>query len=215
MTNIVMNEQDTPKQKLIHYIIGFILVLYPAILFGAAWVPGCSISEWFDNFYTFVFEQHHFIVGFTRETPMVIFFLEFVWTLAYLVDITKFKHPFSGREYGDAKWGNPADFTKKFGNHEQEHIVKINFGDIPEPSEPIYVNTHNYWMGEGVYLNIDNKLTSNLNIEIIGPPGTGKSFKVVRPMLSQLAGSYLVTDPKGELSQQSGQFFEDNGYGCL
>ena len=85
MTNIVMNEQDTPKQKLIHYIIGFILVLYPAILFGAAWVPGCSISEWFDNFYTFVFEQHHFIVGFTRETPMVIFFLEFVWTLAYLV----------------------------------------------------------------------------------------------------------------------------------
>ena len=215
MTNIVMNEQDTPKQKLIHYIFGFILVLYPAILFGAAWVPGCSISEWFDNFYIFVFEQHHFIVGFTRETPMVIFFLEFVWTLAYLVDITKFKHPFSGREYGDAKWGNPADFTKKFGNHEQEHIVKINFGDIPEPSEPIYVNTHNYWMGEGVYLNIDNKLTSNLNIEIIGPPGTGKSFKVVRPMLSQLAGSYLVTDPKGELSQQSGQFFEDNGYGVF
>ena len=74
--------------------------------------------------------------------------------------------------------GQFCRLTKKFGNHEQEHIVKINFGDIPEPSEPIYVNTHNYWMGEGVYLNIDNKLTSNLNIEIIGPPGTGKSFKV-------------------------------------
>ena len=34
-------------------------------------------------------------------------------------------------------------------------------------------------------------------------------------MLSQLAGSYLVTDPKGELSQQTGQFFEDNGYGVF
>lgn len=215
MENMVMNEQDTPKQKLIHYIIGFGVAFYAALLVGAAWVPNCSISEWFDNFYTFVFEQHHFIVGFTRKTPMVILLFEFVWTLAYLVDITKFKHPFSGREYGDAKWGNSADFTKKFGNHEQKHVIKINFGDLPEPAQPVYVNTHNYWLGEGVFLNIDNKLTSNLNIEIIGPPGTGKSFRVVRPMLSQLAGSYLVTDPKGELSQQTGQFFEDNGYGVF
>lgn len=215
MENMVMNEQDTPKQKLIHYIIGFGVVFYAALLVGAAWVPNCSISEWFDNFYMFVFEQHHFIVGFTQMTPTVIFLFEFVWSLAYLMDITKFKHPFSGREYGDAKWGNPADFTKEFGNHEQKHVVKINFGDFPEPAQPVYVNTHNYWMGEGVFLNIDNKLTSNLNIEIIGPPGTGKSFRVVRPMLSQLAGSYLVTDPKGELSQQTGQFFEDNGYGVF
>lgn len=215
MGNMVMNEQDTPKQKLIHYIIGFCAAFYAAILFGAAWVPNCSISEWFNNFYMFVFEQHHFIVGFTQMTPKVIFLFEFVWSLAYLMDITKFKHPFSGREYGDAKWGNPTDFTKKFGNHEQKHVVKINFGDFPEPAQPVYVNTHNYWMGEGVFLNIDNKLTSNLNIEIIGPPGTGKSFRVVRPMLSQLAGSYLVTDPKGELSQQTGQFFEDNGYGVF
>ena len=215
MGNMVMNEQDTPKQKLIHYIIGFCAAFYAAILFGAAWVPNCSISEWFNNFYMFVFEQHHFIVGFTQITPTVIFLFEFVWSLAYLMDITKFKHPFSGREYGDAKWGNPADFTKEFGNHEQKHVVKINFGDLPEPAQPVYVNTHNYWIGEGVFLSIDNELTSNLNIEIVGPPGTGKSFRVVRPILSQLAGSYLVTDPKGELSQQTGQFFEDNGYGVF
>lgn len=215
MGNMVMNEQDTPKQKLVRYVIGFVVVLYAAMLFGAAWVPECSLSEWFNNFYIFVFEQHHFIVGFTRETPMVIFLFEFVWTLAYLVDITKFKHPFSGREYGDAKWGTAADFTKKFGNHEQKYMVKINFGDLPEPAEPVYVNTHNYWLGEGVYLNIDNKLTSNLNIEVVGPPGTGKSFRVVKAILSQLAGSFVVTDPKGELSQQTGQFMEDNGYGVF
>ncbi|MGO4970518.1 VirD4-like conjugal transfer protein, CD1115 family [[Clostridium] aminophilum] len=75
--------------------------------------------------------------------------------------------------------------------------------------------SYNYWLGEDTFLNIDNKLTSNLNIEIIGPPGTGKSFRIVRPILSQLAGSFLVTDPKGELSQQCGQFMEDNGYGVF
>ncbi|MDD3416005.1 MAG: type IV secretory system conjugative DNA transfer family protein [Lachnospiraceae bacterium] len=212
---VVRNEQSTPKQKITHYIIGFVLVLYAALLWGASWVPGCSLIDWFNNFYDFVFEKHHFIVGVTRITPEVILVFEFVWTLIYLVMITKIQHPFSGREYGDAKWGEAVRFTKKFGNHKKKHLVKINFGDEKEPSEPVWVNTHNYWLAEGVYLNIDNKFTSNLNIEIIGPPGTGKSFRVSRPILSQLAGSFLVTDPKGELSQQSGQFFVDNGYGAF
>lgn len=214
-SSVVRNEQSTPKQKITHYIIGFAIVFYAAMLWGASWVPECSLIDWFNNFYDFVFENHHFIVGVTRVTPKVILVFEFAWTLGYLVCITKFQHPFSGREYGDAKWGTASVFTKNFGNHKQQYLVKVNFGDVPEPSAPVYVNTHNYWLAEGVFLNIDNKLTSNLNIEIIGPPGTGKSFRVARPMLSQLAGSFLVTDPKGELSQQSGQFFEDNGYGVF
>lgn len=214
-SSVVRNEQSTPRQKVIHYAIGFVIVLYAAMLWGASWVPECSLTDWFNNFYDFVFENHHFIVGVTRATPKVILVFEFAWTLGYLVYITKIQHPFSGREYGDAKWGTAAAFTKNFGNHKEQYLVKVNFGDVPEPSTPVYVNTHNYWLAEGVFLNIDNKLTSNLNIEIIGPPGTGKSFRVGRPMLSQLAGSFLVTDPKGELSQQSGQFFEDNGYGVF
>ncbi len=212
----VINEQKTPKEKVRNYVIGFLTVLYGAILVGACWEPDITISEWFNNFYYFVFEQHHFIVlAFTKGTFKVILLLEFAWTLFYLVLITRIEHPFAGKEHGDAKWGTADEFTKDFGNHETKHEVAINFGDMPGPPVPITVNTHNYWMGEDVFLNIDNKLTSNLNIEIIGPPGTGKSFRVVRPMLSQLSGSFLVTDPKGELSQQSGQFMEDNGYGVF
>jgi type IV secretion system protein VirD4 len=63
-----------------------------------------------------------------------------------------------------------------------------------------------------VYLSIDNVKTSNLNILVVGPPGSGKSFRLARPMLSQLCGNFLVTDPKGELYKQTGQYFEDNGY---
>lgn len=215
-SSVVLNEQLTPKEKITHYLIGFFVVLYASVLVGACWVPEVSLGGWFDNFYYFVFEQHHFIIlAFTKATPSVILVFEFAWTLAYLVMITKFRHPFSGREYGDAKWGVPEVFTKFFGNHEKKFLVEINFGDQPAPADPVTVNTHNYWLAEGAYLNIDNKLTSNLNIEIVGPPGTGKSFRIVRPILSQLAGSFIVTDPKGELSQQCGQFFEDNGYGVF
>ena len=215
MADIVLNEQDTPKQKAVRYIVGFVLVLYFSFLFAASWIQGCTLLEWFGNFTEFVLVQHHFLVGITPVTGRTVLVFECIWTLFYLYSITKFQHPFAGREYGDAKWGTANDFTKNFGNHEEKYNVEINFGDMPAPSEPVIVNTHNYWLAEGVYLNIDNVLTSNLNIEVIGPPGTGKSFRVVRPILSQLAGSYLVTDPKGELFQQSGQFFEDNGYGVF
>ncbi|MBR1441304.1 MAG: type IV secretory system conjugative DNA transfer family protein [Lachnospiraceae bacterium] len=212
----VIKEQKTPKEKITGYVVGFLVVLYASIMVGACWEPSIKLGEWLNNFYYFVFEQHHFIIlAFTKGTPSVILVFEFAWTLFYLVLITKIQHPFAGKEHGDAKWGEAKEFTRDFGNHETKHEVEVSFGDMAGPPEPIKVNTHNYWMGEGVYLNIDNKLTSNLNIEIIGPPGTGKSFRVVRPMLSQLAGSFLVTDPKGELSQQCGQYMEDNGYGVF
>jgi type IV secretion system protein VirD4 len=215
MGKIIINEQKTPMQKLRNWLIGFVICFYIGMLVGASWVAGCSASQWMENFNTFIFAQHHFIVGFTAASPKVIAVIEMIWTMAYIYSITKFDHPFAGKEYGDAKWGTPSNFTRNYGNHDDKYVVKVNFGDCPEPSEPVYVNTHNYWLAEGTYLSIDNKLTSNLNIEVIGPPGSGKSFRLVRPILSQLAGSFIVTDPKGELSQQTGQYMEDNGYGVF
>lgn len=215
MSNIVINEQETFKEKLIKYIIGFVIVFYLSMTIGAAWVPDCTLGEWINNYTQFIIVEHHLLVGFTRITLSVVLFLEFIWTILFLIKALEIKHPFAGREYGDAHWMNTDTESLMCKDVKDENLVKINFGDCPEPSEPVYVNTNNYWFAEDVYLSIDNKYTSNLNIEVIGPPGTGKSFRLARPILSQLAGSYLVTDPKGELSQQSGQFFEDNGYGVF
>lgn len=212
---IVIDEQGSRTEKIVYYLIGSVAVFYVAMLCGAAWTPKCNLNEWFNQFMYFVVEQKHFIVGFTEGTPKFIFIFETVWTLGYLFYMTKIKHPFQGREHGDAKWGNAKEFTKEFSNKDKNNLVKVNFGDCKEPKEPVYVNTHNYWVAENVYINIENDLTSNLNWLLVGPPGTGKSFRVARPVLSQLCGCFVVTDPKGELSQQCGQFFEDNEYGVF
>lgn len=214
-SSMIMNEQMSGKEKFLYYTIGFVGVLYFSILVGASWTPECTFSEWCNNFVVFIIQEHHFIVGFTRITPTVIGIFEAIWTLGYLFHITSIQHPYRGREHGDAHWGDNKNFSKRFGNHDQKNVVKVNFGDCTEPKAPVYVNTHNYNLAENIYVNIDNKLTSNLNILVVGPPGTGKSFRLARPVLSQLAGNFLVTDPKGELSKQTGQFFKDNGYEVL
>lgn len=212
---VIRNVQTSLTEKVLYYIVGSVLVLYLAILCGASWLPGNSFSEWLNNFTQFIIIERHFIVGFTSATPTFIGMFELIWTVAYMYNITKIQHPYRGREHGDAKWGEAKAFTNDYANHNKLNEVVVKFGDVEPPKKKVIVNTHNYWLAEGVYLNIDNKLTSNLNILVVGPPGTGKSFRLSRPILSMLAGNYLVTDPKGELSEQSGQFFEDNGYEVL
>lgn len=194
------------------YIIGFILLTYFSILFGAAYTDGCDLNQWWNQFQRIVLVEHHFIVGFTSATPKVLSIVLFIYVIACIYSATRYTHPFAGKEYGDAKWGDPIKFTRDYGNHDDNNLVKVNFGDTKAPAEPVYVNTHNYWLAENTYVSIDNKRTSNLNILLVGPPGTGKSFRFARPVLSQLCGCFVVTDPKGELSDESGQFFEDNGY---
>jgi type IV secretion system protein VirD4 len=200
------------KENIPMYIFGFVFLSYLSILFGAAYTDGCGLTQWLNQFNRLVLVEHHFIVGFTSATPKVLLFVWCVYFLVVIYSATRYTHPFAGKEYGDAKWGNPIEFSKECGNHDPSNFVQVNFGENKAPDKPVMVNTHNYWMAEGTYVSIDNKRTSNLNILLVGPPGTGKSFRFARPILSQLCGSFLVTDPKGELSDETGQFFEDNGY---
>jgi len=198
------------------------LLVYVGVLFGAVWVEDEGISTLFDNFAKFYGKQpYHFLVlGFTEVTPKIIGVLVFVWSLVYIFLQTKVTYDFRGEEYGDAAWTTAEAFSDEFANHDKSNLVEVNFGDkleevkkkFPRMKFPYRVNTKNYWIAEGVYLNIENDKTSNLNALVVGPPGTGKSFRLARPVLSQLAGNYVVTDPKAELFHQTGQYFEDNGY---
>lgn len=201
----------TLKQTLIIYAVGSLLCIYLGYLCGAVWMPGNDFNQFMNNFEQFILIEHHFIVGVTHATPIFIGVFWLAFSLAFIMIATRFEHPFAGEEYGVAKWGNAKEFTKLFANHDTGNEVEVVTGDVSVPGG-LKVNTKNYWLAEGVYVSIDNVNTSNLNMLVVGPPGSGKSFRLARPMLSQLCGNFLVTDPKGELYKQTGQYFEDNGY---
>ena len=193
---VIKKKTRTVKDTLIIYAIGSVLCIYFGFLCGACWVSGNDFNEFMNNFRMFIIEQHHYIVGVTGATPAFIGTYWVGFSLAFILIFTKIEHPFAGEEYGVAKWGNAKEFTKIFANHDEANLVTVNTGDV-HLAEPLQVNTANYWLAEDVYLSINNENTSNLNMLVVGPPGSGKSFRLAKPMLSQLCGNFLVTDPKG------------------
>ena len=210
--NAVKKKTRTVKQTIIIYVIGTILCIYFGFLCGASWMSGDNFSEFIIRFNDFVIVNHHFLVGVTEATLPVVASYWVLFSLNFIIIMTQFEHPFAGQEYGVAKWGDAISFSKEFAAEDtKENVVEVNPGS-DSINGVLKVNTKNYWLAENVYLSIDNVKTSNLNILVVGPPGSGKSFRLARPMLSQLCGNFLVTDPKGELYKQTGQYFEDNGY---
>lgn len=52
----------------------------------------------------------------------------------------------------------------------------------------------------------------NLNEIIIGGSGAGKSFRKIKPDIMQMFGSYVVTDPSGEIYRDTANFLREHHY---
>lgn len=65
---------------------------------------------------------------------------------------------------------------------------------------------------EQYYSTDDYQTKRNNNVLVVGAPGTGKTTSVVVPNLLQAYGSYVVSDPKGRLYRQYGQYLKEKGY---
>ena len=80
-------------------------------------------------------------------------------------------------------------------------------------AKPQIVNTRNRMLSQNIYMTLDTKKTDrNNNILIAGGSGCGKSFKFAKPNILQMFGSYIITDPKGELCRDTAGFLHENGY---
>ena len=58
----------------------------------------------------------------------------------------------------------------------------------------------------------DFKTRLNNNVMVVGTTGAAKTRTVVIPNLLECVGSYVITDPKGNLYRQYGDYMKNNGY---
>ena len=69
---------------------------------------------------------------------------------------------------------------------------------------------------DGKYYSLDDRKTRlNNNVMVIGTTGSAKTRTVVIPNLLECVGSYIVTDPKGNLYRNYGKYMKDHGYRVL
>ena len=94
-------------------------------------------------------------------------------------------------EYTDFEHGS-SDWSK---NGEQYQILSNKKGII---------------LAENNYLPVDKR--GNVNVLVVGGSGSGKSASYSIPNAFQMLGSYVFTDPKGELYDRTAGYLRANGY---
>ena len=94
-------------------------------------------------------------------------------------------------EYTDFEHGS-SDWSK---NGEQYTVLSNKKGII---------------LAEDNYLPVDKR--GNVNVLVVGGSGSGKSASYSIPNACQLLGSYVFTDPKGELYDRTAGYLKANGY---
>lgn len=146
-----------------------------------------------------LFTPHGFYLPLTSNLLLQIFNLQItkLWwvyllilAIAYLVLTSKKADDFKGMEHGSARWAY---------RHEKKPF-KDKTG-IP--------------CGNKFYVTVDNPKyysSHNLNEIVTGGSGAGKSFRKIKPDIMQMTGSYVVTDPSGELYRDCAKFLKKNGY---
>ena len=97
-------------------------------------------------------------------------------------------HDYAGSEHGSSDWAK---------NGEEYKVLNRREGFI---------------LSRKHYLGLDKRNPLNKNILVYGGSGTGKTAGFIKPNILQMLGSYVITDPKGELYRETSKLLQANGY---
>ena len=117
-----------------------------------------------------------------------------LWAFMYFKkkNAKKFRH---NTEYGSARWGTPADIEPYMDPVFENNVILSQTERLTMNSRPA-----------------NPKYARNKNVLVVGGSGSGKTRFFIKPNLSQLHSSMVLTDPKGTVINEVGNAFLVNGY---
>lgn len=132
---------------------------------------------------------------FTSSIGSILWFNLKIWwiylsviAIMFIYMTSRNRNDFKNMEHGSARWAT------------DEEIKRFQKSTIGIP------------LAKDTYLPLKSSYAANLNEIVIGGSGAGKSFRKVKPDIIQLNGSYVVTDPKGELYRDCAKVLKEKGY---
>ena len=106
------------------------------------------------------------------------------------------KSEYEGKEHGSSEWSKGGEEFRKLSDGSE--ILNRKDG---------FILSKNHYLGTDL-----KKVKINKNILVIGGSGAGKSACYIKPNILQKLGSYVITDPKGELYRETSGYLKANGY---
>ncbi len=183
-------------------IIAIILWLLMAVVFIMPWTCGCyqlkllgkfdmdAFLEVFMKTSTKILTGFKAIVkhGLIGEYIKNLFGFTLFYSIMVVVGIIRLmpKHRYDDIEHGSSDWSEHG---------EQYQILSKKQGII---------------LAENNYLPLDKN--GNINVLVVGGSGSGKSASYSIPNAHQMLGSYVFTDPKGELYDRTAGYLREHGY---
>ncbi|WP_303797338.1 VirD4-like conjugal transfer protein, CD1115 family [Ruminococcus flavefaciens] len=112
--------------------------------------------------------------------------------ITFVAATSNTKDEYRGMEHGSASWADKYD-EKEFKDKTGIPIGLDTYVSITNANKKSYI-------------------PNNLNEIVIGGSGARKTYSKIKPDIMQMIGSYVVTDPKGELYRDCAKFLKQNGY---
>lgn len=120
----------------------------------------------------------------------------FVYMSIKFISKNSKNHEYQGEEMGSSDWSKHGEEFRK--NPDGTEILNRHEGFI---------------LSRDHYLGLDGKKVKiNKNILVFGGSGTGKTACYIKPNIMQRLGSYVITDPKGELYRDTSKYLSNYGY---
>ena len=108
--------------------------------------------------------------------------------IVFIFMTSRNRNDFKNMEHGSARWANKEEIKR---------FQKDKTG-IP--------------LAKDTFLSVLSKIAANLNEIVIGGSGAGKTLRKIKADILQMLGSYVITDPKGELYRDCAKVLKKNGY---
>ena len=120
-----------------------------------------------------------------------------VFAIYILAKINAGSHSeYEGKENGSSQWSQGAEDYKHDSNGRE--ILNRKEG---------FILSRKHYLGTDL-----KKVGINKNILVVGGSGAGKTACYIKPNIMQCLGSYVITDPKGELYKETSKFLKNEGY---
>lgn len=149
------------------------------------------------------FSGSRYSIGF-NPVPLILFLL-FYSSLCVISFIYKDRNKnLSIKKDGDMEWADHDNFNDNYAYHTKD-------GDLKEPEETDK-DPGNMILSKHIRYKLSGTPTTYSCSLIAGAIGSGKTFTYVKPNILQMNSSYIVTDPKGELTRDCGQALMNHGY---